>query len=228
MEGDNCKITDKESNCCSSKVQKDDIILKDHWNNTYLNGSSEKLGWYESDPSTTIDLILKTGLYKTDTILNVGAGNTTLVDELLKNGYSNLIATDISDISLKKLENRVGKDKVEFIVDDLTNPVNLINIPPVNLWVDRAVLHFFTERKDQEAYFELLKNKVKGNGFVLFAEYNLEGATRCAGLPIHRYSKEILSKELGSEFELIESFDFIYTMPSGDKRPYLYALYKRV
>jgi hypothetical protein len=227
MKGESCNISDKGKSCCSPQVQNENVNLKEHWDTAYLNSLENKLGWYETDLTPTIKLISKTGISKSARILNVGAGSTTLVDELLNLGYSNLIASDLSKVALKNLENRLGTKKVEFIVDDLINPTVLKNIETVDLWIDRAVLHFFTKTKEQDTYFDLLKNKVKSNGFVLLAEYNLNGATVCAGLPVHRYSKEMLIEKLGTDFKLIDSFDYTYIMPSGAERPYIYTLFQK-
>ena len=170
----------------------------------------------------------KTGLNKSDRILIVGTGSTTLIDKLLKIGYSNLIATDLSKVALKNLEERLGNGKIECIIDDLTNPTKLKNIELVDLWVDRAVLHFFIKKEDQDTYFNLLNIKVKRNGFVIIAEYNLKSSNVCSSLPIYRYSKEMLIEKLKNNFELIESFNYTYIMPSGDERPYIYTLFKKV
>jgi ribosomal protein L11 methylase PrmA len=204
-----------------------EIDLNKHWNNVYSNNPEEKLGWYETDLAPTLKLITKTGLNKFARILNVGAGSTTLIDELLKNGYSNLIATDLSEVALKNLEDRIGNEKIECIVDDLTKPTKLKNIAPVDLWIDRAVLHFFTEENDQNVYFNLLKSKIKNDGFTLIAEFNLKGTKVCSGLPIYRYSKEMLIEKLKDNFELIDSFEHTYLTPSGAKRPYIYTLFKK-
>ncbi len=224
---ESCNIDDRGSSCCSQQPQKEEINFKDHWDKAYTNSPEEKLGWYETDLSPTLSLVSKAGLKKSARILNVGAGNTTLIDELLAIGYSDLIATDLSEVALNKLENRVGERKVECIVDDLTKPNSLYKISPVDLWIDRAVLHFFTEKKDQDVYFNLLKSSVKINGFVLLSEFNLNGAKVCSGLPVHRYSKDMIANKLGADFELIDSFNHTYIMPSGDERPYVYTLFKK-
>ncbi|MCF6271099.1 MAG: methyltransferase type 12 [Melioribacteraceae bacterium] len=218
-----------KSNNCSPNPLKEEITLKEHWNKAYSNNNNDKLGWFETDVTPSLNMMEKTGLSTTARIMIVGAGSTTLIDQLLKMSYSNILATDISEISLIKLKERLGKEcnKIELIVDDLTNPVVLNRVDPVHLWIDRAVLHFFTEEKEQNRYFTLLKQSVKQNGFVLFAEFNLEGASSCSGLPVKRYSKEMLIEKLGSDFRLVDSFNHIYTMPSGNKRPYIYALFKR-
>jgi len=211
----------------SSQPKKVDGNLTEHWDKAYMNSPDDKLGWYETDLTPTLDLVSKTGLNKSARILNVGAGSTTLIDELLAIGYSNLLVTDLSEVALKRLENRVGKVKIECIVDDLTNPDNLLSVAQVDLWIDRAVLHFFTEKKDQDNYFDLLRSKVKSNGFVILAEFNLNGATVCSGLPVHRYSKEMLAEKLGNDFELVKVFDYTYKMPSEDTREYVYTLFIR-
>jgi len=229
MTGESCGINDKGKSCCTAPVQESAVDLKEHWNRAYLNSAEDKLGWYEEFPQESICLVDKCNLSPGSLILNVGAGTTTLIEFLLLMGYRNIIATDISNDSLTKLKAGLGsdKDKVTWIVDDLTKPVLLKNIPPVDLWIDRAVLHFFTEPKDQDTYFELLKSKVRKGGYVIFAEFNLKGATKCSGLPIYRYSREMLAEKLGDNFELKDSFEYLYFMPSGAKRPYIYTLFRR-
>jgi hypothetical protein len=88
-------------------------------------------------------------------------------------------------------------------------------------------LHFFNEADEQDAYFLLLKKLVKQNGFVIIAAFNLHGAETCSGLPVFRYNEKMLSEKLDSDFSLMEYFDFTYTMPSGDKREYVYTLFQR-
>lgn len=131
-------------------------------------------------------MVEKCNLSPDSVILNVGAGSTTLIEFLLLLRYKNIIATDISHVSLNKLKHSLkdDKDKVRWIVDDLTRPTLLKQIEAIDLWIDRAVLHFFTEPQDQATYFDLVKSKVKKGGFAIFAEYSLNGATKCAGLQV--------------------------------------------
>jgi ubiquinone/menaquinone biosynthesis C-methylase UbiE len=204
--------------------------LKSHWDNTYQKASIDKLGWYENIPEPSLKLIEKSGLKKDAIILNVGAGATTLVDQLINMGFRNLIANDISSIGLEKLKQRLGdkSSKVKWILDDLTNPRALNKLEQIDCWHDRAVLHFFNDKKEQDTYFNLVNKLVKQDGFVIIATFNLSGATKCSGLPVHRYDKTMLQEKLGSNFELIEAFDYNYKMPSGDIRPYIYTLFKRI
>lgn len=210
-----------------NKVNSD---LQDYWNTIYTVVDYEKNGWYEKTPKKTLELIEQLGLNKDAHIINIGAGTTTLVDELLAQNFNNISATDISKTALDLLQDRL-EDKassVQFIVDDLTNPTLLNNIEPVDLWIDRAVFHFFTEPKDQDNYIQLLANKVKKGSHVILATFNLQGAAKCSGLPVRRYSKLMLKEKLKANFDLLDSFDYLYTMPSGNTRPYIYTLFKRI
>lgn len=228
VNGSSCSMNDKGS-CSSESVKKNDINYKEHWNKAYDNKPIEELVWYETDLSPSLQLISKTGLDKSACILNVGAGSTTLIDDLLGKGYTNLIATDISDIALQGLNDRIGSnDSLDCIVDDLTSPVLLNDIDPVDLWIDRAVLHFFNDDADQKEYFKLINKKVKKNGFAIIAQFNLDGVKKCSGLDVCRYSKEMITEGLGKDFKLIEHFDYDYTMPSGDNRPFIYTLFQKM
>jgi cyclopropane fatty-acyl-phospholipid synthase-like methyltransferase len=203
---------------------------KDHWNKAYARVNDTQLGWYESDVSSSIRLIKKAGIGPGSRLLSVGAGNTTLIDTLLEHGYDNLLATDISEVALHGLQTRIGNlsHKVEWIVDDLTNSTLLKKIPPVDLWIDRAVLHFFTKEAEQMSYFKLLNSLVHKYGYVILAEFNQDSAEKCSGLPVHRYSADMLHEKLGANYNLITSFDYEYTMPSGDLRTYVYTLFQKI
>ena len=205
-----------------------DKDLRKHWNSVYVKSPINKLGWYEEVPEPSLRLIEKCNLNKNDSILNVGTGASILIDELLNKGYKNIIANDLSIQALEALKSRLKNksNDVRWIVDDLTKPTELSKLEPIDLWHDRAVLHFFTDLDEQDAYFELIKKLLKPGGFVIIAAFNFHSAEKCSGLPLHRYDISMLQSKLGKDFELQESFDHTYTMPSGDTREYIYSLFK--
>lgn len=204
-------------------------IHASHWDKVYENTVTKNLGWYEDNPEPSMRLINLCNLDKQSKLLNVGAGATTLIDVLLREGYEHIIANDLSSHALEKLKERLGPEggKVEWIVDDLTCPCDLNELGGIDLWHDRAVLHFFIEESDQDSYFDLLKRLVNSHGYVMIAAFHLNGAARCSGLPVYRYNVSMLQERLGAEFRLIDWFDYTYTMPSGDCREYVYTLFRR-
>jgi SAM-dependent methyltransferase len=205
-------------------------MMKEHWEHVYQKSSADKLGWYEARSEPSLKLIERCKLEKDAAILNVGAGATTLVDELLEIGFQNIIANDISTSALEELQSRLGPEQsnmVRWIVDDLTDPDELLTLEQIDLWHDRAVLHFFQDNGSQDKYFNLLRKLVSPGGYVIIAAFNLNGAPKCSGLPVFRYDAAMLQEKLGKEFQLKETFDYTYTQPSCDTREYVYTLLQR-
>ena len=202
-----------------------------HWNGIYTSREVSKLGWYEESPTPSLTLISKTNIKKEEPILDVGAGATTLIDNLIELGYKNIVAVDISEVALNKLKERLGEEKaslVKWIVDDITQPIHIDKLEDISLWHDRAVLHFLLEENQQQMYLRTLKKTVRRGGHVIIAAFSLQGAKRCSGLDIKNYDQNMLAKFLGQEFNLIEYFDYTYQMPSGELRPYIYTLFKKL
>ena len=100
-------------------------------------------------------------------------------------------------------------------------------MPPVDIWIDRAVLHFLLEEADIQGYFTNLHSAIHAGGYVLLAEFSVAGAPTCAGLDLHRYSVEEMTERMGTDFELVKHEDYTFITPFGDLRPYIYALYSK-
>ncbi len=211
-------------------MYKDPDLLK-HWNKVYSSKNAAELGWYEDFPEQSLNLIKKCNLRIDDTIIDVGCGASLLIDNLIKEGYKSIIAVDLSENAINKLKQRLGKQKsaeIQWIIDDVSNPKTIINLKNIDLWHDRAVLHFLVNEKDRQTYKNALNRLVKRNGYAIIAAFSLQGAKKCSGLDVYRFDKKILSDFLGDNFKLLMHFDYLYKMPSGDTRPYIYTLFKRI
>lgn len=199
--------------------------LKSHWNNIFTNTENNNLGWWENDFSQTLKFLNTLNINSNTNIFLAGSGTSNLVDELVKKNC-NLILNDISDVALIKVKNKLQNiNNIEFFQQDLSIPFRNKNI---DIWIDRAVLHFLLDENDILNYFKNLKTNLNKSGFVLFAEFRKNGATSCANLNIKQYDLEEFSKRLGNEFELIKSEEYDYINPNGNKKEYIYALYRKV
>ncbi|WGH75526.1 class I SAM-dependent methyltransferase [Tenacibaculum tangerinum] len=218
-------MTTKESECNIPE----EIDYTAHWNAAYVKNPTEKLGWFEERSKETIQLLKTAKVPRDAKILNVGVGSSMIIDELVADGYSGLIANDLSEKALNDIQNRLGASasKVRFITDDLMTPTKLQELNEVDVWNDRAVLHFFLKEEEQNAYFSLLKKLVKVNGFVIIAVFALDGAEKCCGLQLQRYNTAMLQEKLGNDFVLIDSFNHTFVNPYGGERPYIYTLFQR-
>ena len=177
--------------------------------------------------SQTFKLLNDIPKWENSTVFIPGAGTSVLIEELLNNGVK-LVLNDISIEALNLVKSRLGdKSKViHWLCQDISQPIQ-DPIPDVDIWIDRAVLHFLTDEDDIKGYFENVKSKLKIGGYTIFAEFSKAGAPKCSGLTLHRYSIEEISKYLGSSFKIVSHFAYTYINPFGDPRPYIYALYKR-
>jgi len=203
--------------------------IKEHWNEIYEALDPDELTWYEEIPAPSMKLLSKCNIHKDEPILDVGAGASTFIDNLIEQGFENIIATDISNIALNKLKERLGKEKaakVRWVADDITQPAHIQNLRDIAVWHDRAVLHFLLEENQQHTYLSTLKKVIKKGGYVIIAAFSLKGAKKCSGLDVKNYDHNMLAKFLGEDFTLLEYFDYTYYMPSGEPRPYIYALFQ--
>ena len=200
--------------------------LNKHWDTIFSSTSDSELGWYEENTSQTLKFIESIQLKSSATAFLPGAGTSQLVDELLNRGYK-LIINDISEKALNKLKQRIGiNNKIIYLHHDISKPLPN-EVPKVDIWIDRAVLHFLRNEAEIQTYFRNLQTSVIPGGYTLLAEFSTAGAKQCAGLELHRYSLEEMTERMGSDFELINYENYTYINPYGDPRPYIYALYKK-
>ena len=199
----------------------------EHWDKIFKVSEDEKLGWFENDFSKTFELLNKISKFERKKCFLAGVGTSCLADELFAK-KNEMVLNDISIEALNRVKKRVGRRSTdcEWLCHDLSTPLGTKSVE-ADIWIDRAVLHFLTEESGIEIYFNNLRSVIGEGGYALFAEFSKSGALKCAGLELHRYDVDELSSGLGESFELVSSFEHIYINPSGDPRPYIYALFKR-
>ncbi len=199
----------------------------EHWDQIFSGAEDSKLGWYEKDASRTFDLLNEIPQWGDSTMFVPGVGTSVLIEELLSRGAT-LVLNDISSEAINSVKCRLGDSSknIHWLCQDISQPLQQ-TVPDIDIWVDRAVLHFLTDEDDIKGYFDNVKAALKPGGYAMFAEFSKTGAEKCAGLTLHRYDVAELSDRLGESFTLVSHFDHVYINPHGDPRPYIYALFKR-
>ena len=146
----------------------------------------------------------------------------------LQTKNANLIINDISEEAINLAKSMLGSEaeKAVWLCQNIAEPL-LMELPKVDVWIDRAVLHFLTDEDDILGYFQNLFSVLTVGGFALFAEFSEVGALKCAGLTLHRYSVNELVERLGDNFTLVEDIAYTFINPAGEPRPYIYALFRR-
>ena len=170
---------------------------KDHWENVYETKNPNQVSWTQKSPKTSLAFIQSFGLDKSAKIIDVGGGDSNLVDHLLEGGYLNITVLDISEKALEKAKKRLGEkaDIVTWVVSDITT---FVPSTTYDLWHDRAAFHFLTQKEQIKTYIHTANKYVKE--YLIIATFSKKGPQKCSGLEISQYSEESLSNSFNSSF----------------------------
>jgi SAM-dependent methyltransferase len=195
---------------------------KAHWERVYATKQPTEASWYEPVPARSLDLIRATGEPLAAPILDVGGGASTLVDHLLRAGYSDVSVLDVAADALDHARARLGNAaaRVTWIEADITR---FRSARAFAIWHDRAVFHFLTEADDRERYLGVLRRTLRAGGHLVLATFGPEGPTRCSGLAVRRYSERELSALLGPGFALRLHQLEEHRTPMGTVQQFLYG-----
>jgi ubiquinone/menaquinone biosynthesis C-methylase UbiE len=200
---------------------------KSHWENVYSAKPPERVAWYSPHLHTSLAMIANTALGVSARVIDIGGGASTLVDDLLVQGYQQIAVLDLSSAALSAARSRLGAyaSKVKWIEGD----VKTLELPPdyYDVWHDRAVFHFLTEARDREKYMENMQRTLKNDGDVIIATFSPEAPPKCSGLEVQRYTPELLQTELGEGFELLQHKSELHITPGGVEQMYVYCHFRR-
>ena len=199
---------------------------KEHWENVYANKQMNEVSWFQQEPTSSLALIQKNTQSKDDAIIDIGAGDSFLVDNLLELGYANITVLDISANAINKVKERLGvnADKVKWIVSDITE---FIPTEQYDIWHDRAVFHFLTQDKDIECYKILVDENIRDNGHFILAAFADDGPERCSGLEVCKYSEKDMENSFSTAFKLLESFKYKHLTPFGTIQSFTFSVFRK-
>ena len=198
---------------------------KKHWENIYQTKKSDEVSWHQEKPKTSLNLISEANLNKNANLIDIGAGDSMLVDNLLTLGFKNITVLDISSNALNRAKKRLGNraDDVKWVVSDLRE---FETSDKYDLWHDRAVLHFLTEEKDIDKYVKKVRQLLKPDGYLIVSAFSRNGPKRCSGLEIRQYSEDSM-KRLFSGFEHVKSFEEEHLTPVGASQIFISSIFKK-
>jgi 2-polyprenyl-3-methyl-5-hydroxy-6-metoxy-1,4-benzoquinol methylase len=196
---------------------------KTHWEKVYTTREAKAVSWYRAHLETSLALIERAAHSRSASVIDIGAGESTLVDDLLATGYENITVLDVSQNAVDVTKKRLGllAKKIDWIVGDITQ----VQLEPFayDVWHDRAVFHFLTSIEQRAAYVRKVMKAVKPGGHVIVSTFGPEGPTKCSGLEVMRYDAESLHEEFGTHFRLVESSKELHQTPFGTTQQFLYC-----
>lgn len=199
---------------------------KEHWNQVYQTKAPDDVSWFQTRPAISLNLVEAAGIGKDEGIIDVGGGASILVDFLLDAGFTKLAVLDISAAALEHAKQRLGAraGSVEWVEADVTgfNPSRRFN-----LWHDRAVFHFLTDKADRQKYVQTLKRTLTPDGHVIIATFAIDGPVKCSGLDVARHEARSICAELGAGFQLMEQLDETHVTPWSSEQKFSYFRFAR-
>ena len=199
---------------------------KSHWEDVYRSKAPDAVSWYAPHLERSLALIRRCAPDPSSAVVDVGGGESTLVDDLLSIGYRDVAVLDISGAAIEVAKRRLGPlaSRVTWIEADITS----VELPVErwDVWHDRAVFHFLTGRAQREAYVRQVARATRRGGHVIVATFGPEGPTKCSGLDVVRYDAARLHREFGRGFEMVEHATELHRTPFGSTQQFLYCYCK--
>jgi len=201
---------------------------REHWEQVYSSKPSDRLGWYKPRLQTSLDWITALALDPDEPIIDVGGGASTLVDDLLGRGYTDITVLDLAGPALDRIKTRLGERRsaVTWLCGDITEIELEENA--FQLWHDRAVFHFLTEPDDRARYLANLRRALRPGGHLVIGTFAPEAPPKCSGLPVQRYERDALEAALGDGFQLQQHHKEMHVTPGGVEQMYLYCLFRKL
>jgi trans-aconitate methyltransferase len=202
-----------------------EIDRKNHWETVYETKQPNEVSWTQENPKTSIDFIRETHLDKKAKIIDIGGGDSKLVDYLLEEGYENISVLDISAKALERAKKRLGKnaEKVTWIVSEITEFKPEITY---DIWHDRATFHFLTTSEQIKTYVEIIEKWV--NDFLIIGTFSENGPKKCSGLDIKQYSEIALENQFSNGFVKLKCINEDHTTPFETKQNFTFCAFKKI
>jgi SAM-dependent methyltransferase len=196
---------------------------KEHWERVYTTKPTDGVSWFQDHAEQSLRLIRGTGAPLSAAVIDVGGGASTLVDDLLQDGYWRLTVLDLSAAALAAARRRLGAraDAVQWLEANITTAA--LPAHAYDVWHDRAVFHFLTTPQERQAYVEAVLRAVKPGGHVIVATFAADGPAECSGLPVMRYSADELHAEFGAPFTLLRHEQEEHHTPFGTVQKFVYC-----
>ncbi len=200
--------------------------LRTHWEKVYRTKELTELSWYQPTPATTLQFIKEANLPKDAAIIDVGGGDSLLVDHLIDSGYTNLTVLDLSEASLQRAKERL-QEKAKLVKWIVSDAAEFKPDEKYSFWHDRAVFHFFTDEEKIQKYLAVIDAGLQKNGTLMVGTFSENGPDKCSGLDIRQYSEESMTDTFSKYFAKVRCVMEDHRTPSGTIQNFVFCSFKR-
>jgi trans-aconitate methyltransferase len=204
----------------------DYLDRKKHWENIYQTKDLKDVSWYEPNPTTSLNFFKQFKVAKDAKIIDIGGGDSFLVDHLLGLGYTDITVLDISALSLEKSKQRLGyhAKKVKWIVADAATFKPSVQY---DFWHDRAAFHFLTQEHEISNYINTIQKSITPTGVLVIGTFSEQGPKKCSGIEIKQYSETTMTNRLKKFFEKIKCITVDHKTPFNTIQNFIFCSFKK-
>ena len=202
------------------------LSKKKYWETIYQKKSTKELGWFQEVPTVSLDLIKSAEIHKNAKIIDVGGGDSLLVDRLLELGFSNVTVLDLSEKAIERAKNRLGSkgSEVNWICSDIRD---FNTDERFDLWHDRACFHFLIDDTDIQTYTSKLNQFLGEKGTLVLGTFSKTGPKKCSGLPVQQYDNSSLAEKFKKDFYVEKNIEATHITPSLASQNYVFCHLKK-
>lgn len=199
---------------------------KKHWENIYQTKQTKEVSWFQDKPETSLQFIESFNLPKSAKIIDIGGGDSLLVDNLLNLGFQDITILDISEAALEKAKRRLSAqaEKIKWIVSDVAS---FKPTEKYDLWHDRAAFHFLTQEHDISNYVKTVEQSLQPKGFLLLGTFSDQGPEKCSGLDVKQYSELSMNEIFNKSFNKESCLKVDHQTPSGSVQNFIFCVFRR-
>lgn len=199
---------------------------KTHWENVFATKAENEMSWFQPDPKTSIHLFTQLQLPLDANIIDIGAGDSHLIDAFIERGYKNIYALDISENALNRAKQRLG-DKGKFVHWIVSDILEFKSNVKFDFWHDRAAFHFLTTEEGIEQYRNLTEALIPQGGHLVLGTFSENGPNKCSGLEIKQYSETLMSKCFEKAFQKIHCQNEDHPTPFNTFQNFLFCCFQK-
>jgi 2-polyprenyl-3-methyl-5-hydroxy-6-metoxy-1,4-benzoquinol methylase len=199
---------------------------KKHWETIYNTKEKNEVSWFEPTPLTSLSFINEYNIPTHAKIIDVGGGDSLLVDNLLNQGFKDITVLDLSEAALNKAQQRLGQQaaQVKWIVKDVTD---FEPSEQYEFWHDRATFHFLTKEEDINNYVDKVKRFIKPEGILTIGTFSENGPEKCSGIMVKQYSEAKLESLFSKDFQKLSCRITNHTTPFNTNQNFIFCCFKR-
>lgn len=205
----------------------ENLDRKKHWENIYQTKQLSDVSWFQPTPETSLSFLTQFNIPKSAKIIDVGGGDSFLVDHLLDLGYQDITVLDISESVLNRAKQRLGERgaTVKWIVADAAT---FKPREKYDFWHDRAAFHFLTDDQEIETYIDSVQKGISPTGVLVIGTFSEQGPTKCSGIEIKQYSEKSMTERLMKFFEKIKCIVVDHKTPFNTIQNFIFCSFKKL